>query len=398
MKYDVCVIGGAGHVGLPLGTAFALSGRKTILFDIDSVALAKIKSGKFPFKEEKGDESLKKAFKKKTLFVSDSPESIKESKAVFLVIGTPIDEHLNPSFKGIMRLIEKYYDFFHDGQMLILRSTLYPGTSEYVQSFFKKRGKKVRVAFCPERIVEGKALSELTSLPQIVSAFDKKTLNEVTSLFKHLTKRKIVPVEPIQAELAKLFSNSWRYIQFSVANQFYMIAKDHGLDYHQIYEAMTEDYDRMKNFPKPGFAAGPCLLKDTMQLSAFSNNRFFIGHAAMLVNEGLPNFVIQEIKRKIPLHDKTIGILGMAFKAESDDGRDSLSYKLKKVAEVHGGEVLCHDVYIKHDSHATLDDLLKKSHIIILATPHSVYRDIDPRKYPSKIFIDIWDFWGESGK
>lgn len=394
-KDGVTIIGGAGHIGLPFGVAFALAGVPSVLFDINAAGLTQIKSGVFPFKEKDGPESLRKALDSGLLTVTtNSEEAIRASKYIVLVIGTPIDEYLNPDFRGIMKMIDGVADYFVDGQILILRSTVYPGTSERLQKYFNNKGKKVHIAFCPERIVEGRALEELKSLPQIISSFNKETEVAVTELFRKLTDRKIIPVLPAEAELAKLFSNAWRYMTFAIGNQFYMIAKDHGLDYHNIYKAMTEDYPRNKDLPRPGFAAGPCLLKDTMQLAAYSNNNFFLGHAAMLVNEGLPNYILQQLKETHPdLSDKTIGILGMTFKAESDDIRDSLSYKLKKIAGAHSKEVLCHDYFLSDDELSPLEDVLSKSDVIILATPHSAYKEVVPANYPDKVFVDVWRFW-----
>lgn len=395
MKYDLCIVGGAGHVGLPLGVAFANGGVKTVLFDINEPWLKLIESGKFPFKEEDGDKELGKALKRKTLFTSISPESVTESASVLLVIGTPVDEHLNPDWGTLERIVTKYLPYFRNGQMLILRSTVYPGTSQRLQALFKKAGRKIEVAFCPERIAQGVSLKELRELPQIVSAFNKKTTDRVESLFKKIAPSVVVAAEPIEAELAKLFSNAWRYIKFSVANQFFIIADQHGLDYHQIHETMVRDYARNKDLPRPGFAAGPCLFKDTMQLAAFNHNNFFLGHAAMLINEGMPNYVIQKLKKHSngkPI--KTIGILGMAFKGDSDDHRSSLSYKLRKIAQSHAQEVLCHDVHIKDESFVKRHhDLVRRSDIIILGAPHREYKAIKLSKYPRKHFVDIWNFW-----
>jgi len=394
MKYDLCIVGGAGHVGLPFGVTAANAGLKTVLFDINESWLKQIESGTFPFKEEQGDEELKKALKKKTLFTSTRADSLSESKMILMVIGTPVDEHLNPDWRTLMRLVTSYLPYFRDGQTLILRSTVYPGTSERLQKLLTKNGKRVDVAFCPERIAQGASLSELRTLPQIVSAFDPETVKRVSAVFRRIAPTVVVTERPIEAELAKLYSNAWRYIKFSVANQFYMMADQYGLDYHAIHDAMVRDYPRNKDLPRPGFAAGPCLFKDTMQLAAFNHNNFFLGHAAMLINEGMPNYVVHKLKRHLkgkPL--KTVGILGMAFKAESDDNRSSLSYKLRKIAESHADTVLCHDVYIEDPSFSSIEELMRRSHAVILATPHAEYRRIKPSAYPRTLFIDIWDFW-----
>ncbi len=398
IKYDLCIIGGAGHVGLPFGVAFANAGTKTVLLDVNQDALQKIQSGKFPFEEHGGDEALKSALEKNTLFTSDSPETITQSEYVVIIIGTPIDEYLSPDFRGIIKLIDRYFEYFRENQIVILRSTVYPGTTEKIQRHFASKGKKVRLAFCPERIMQGHGIVESTTLTQIVSAFDEETLNEVTNLFKRMSTASIVSTKPIEAELAKLFTNAWRYIRFAVANQFYMIAEEQGLDYYKINNAMKKDYSRNRDLPSPGFAAGPCLFKDTMQLAAFTNNNFWLGHAAMLVNEGLAHFVIKSLKKDFSnsLQEKTVGILGMAFKANLDDPRDSLSYKLRKIAALECKKVLCNDSHINDPGFVSVEDLIKESDIVILATPHSEYEKINPKEYPEKKFIDVWNFWGMS--
>lgn len=395
MFYDICIIGGAGRVGLPLGVSFANKNFKTILFDINKEALDKIQNGSFPFREKDAEIYLNNALESKNLFFSNSPEVISNSKNIIIIIGTPIDQHLNPSFDSFLRIIRDYSKYFVDDQILILRSTIYPGVSEKIKNFFDRMKKKVNVAFCPERIVEGMAFDEIANLPQIISAFDDDTLNKVEALFKKITTKEIVKLNPIEAELAKLFSNAWRYIKFAVANQFFMIAEDYDLDYLKIDKAMKAGYKRNEDLPSPGFAAGPCLFKDTMQLAAFHRNNFFLGHAAMLLNEGLPNFIIHKLKRKLNLQDKVIGILGMSFKADCDDIRDSLSVKLKKIAEIESKEVLCHDFYIKSNepSFISLEELLERADILILATPHKEYKKINLSEHKNKIIIDIWGFF-----
>ncbi len=194
----------------------------------------------------------------------------------------------------------------------------------------------------------------------------------------------------LEAELAKLYSNAWRYIQFATANQFYMIATEHGANYDQIHYAMTHGYDRAKNFPKPGFAAGPCLLKDTLQLSAFYRNGFQLGQAAMWINEGLPSFIIENLRKKgFELMNTRVGLLGMAFKAETDDIRDSLSYKLAKILKFHGAAVVCSDEYVKDPTFVTKEEVIQTCRILIIAAPHAAYTDL--RIPEESHLVDIWN-------
>ncbi|MBI3632744.1 MAG: nucleotide sugar dehydrogenase [Candidatus Vogelbacteria bacterium] len=393
-KYDLCIIGGCGHVGLPLGLAFADRGQRVVLYDINQDAVDKINKKMLPFLEEGAPEILTKVVNSKLLVATTDMSVISQAPNLILVIGTPVDEHLNPRLHDVMGTIQQVLEYLRDDQLIVLRSTLYPGVTDRIYDYLRSQGKQTSVAFCPERIAEGHALKEFSSLPQIVSGCDPTSLNRAKDLFSTLSKE-IVELLPIEAELAKLFTNTWRYINFAISNQFYMIANSYGLDFYKIYDGMVEKYPRLQGFAKAGFAAGPCLFKDTMQLSAFSNNNFFMGHAAMLVNEGLPNYIVEQLKLKVVLKEKTIGILGMAFKANNDDPRESLSYKLKKILELEAAKVVCSDVYISAPDFIKSEELVEQSDVIILATPHREYKAIDLKDKP---VVDIWNFFGKGGR
>jgi UDP-N-acetyl-D-mannosaminuronic acid dehydrogenase len=386
--YDVAVIGGCGHVGLPLALLIANRQRKVLVYDINASAVAGVREGKMPFVEEGADALLTAALAGGTLDCTTDPAGLAKCRILILIVGTPVDEHLNPSFEAIPRTLEKCLPYLNDDQVLVLRSTVYPGTSAKVRHWLQEHGLKTSVAFCPERVAQGRSLREFSELPQIVSAFDERGMQGVQDLFRAMT-NDLVVMQPMEAELAKLLTNAWRYIQFATVNQFYMIAESHGLDFDRILEGSKHNYPRLASIPGPGFAAGPCLFKDTMQLAAFSRNQFFIGHAAMLVNEGLPAFVVDQLAEKMPLADKTVGILGMAFKAESDDARSSLSYKLKKILNLHAGRVICTDPYVVDSTLVPLDRVLAESDAIVVGTPHPDYRGLRVR--PGVAIMDVWN-------
>lgn len=391
--FDVAVVGGFGRVGLPLAVSLAASGKKVCALDIDAERKRVLEAGEMPFKERGCGPLLRETLANGALSLSLDPSVVGKASVVIIVVGTPVDRHLNPELEPLKDVLESYLDFMAAGQLVILRSTVYPGTTDQLKRWMSERGVDVELAFCPERIAEGHAVEELSTLPQIISSFSPEGLRRCRELFTSLG-CEVVEVEPIEAELAKLFSNVWRYTLFATANQFFMIANDHDADFFRIYHAMTYKYPRVQGMPKPGFAAGPCLFKDAMQLAAFNNNRFYLGHAAMLVNEGLPNYIAARLQARCDLASKTVGILGMTFKADSDDARDSLSYKLRKIFSFESRRVFCSDVYLRDPAFLSAEELVQKSDVIILATPHAEYRNLPIPE--DKIVVDVWNFWGKS--
>ena len=383
---EVVIVGGLGHVGLPLGIALANTGMKVSLYDIDPKKIELVKKGQMPFVEKDAPEQLKKALKN-NLFITSDRSVVAKGKFIIISLGTPVDEHLNPEIEHFTGFFSEILEYLSDDQHIVIRSTVFPGTTEKLAQYLHSNGKKTNVSFCPERIAEGKAIEELKLLPQIVSGVNEASCQEAKQLFSSLT-NEIIVLRTTEAELAKLITNSWRYLLFAISNQFYEIATQNGLDFYKIYDAVTYNYPRLGAFPKAGFAAGPCLFKDTMQLAAYSNNSFFLGHAAMLINEGLPNFIVQQLLAKENLSEMVVGILGMAFKADIDDPRESLSYKLAKILSREAKQVLCTDPYVDDPSLVDLKEVLSKSDLIIIGASHSVYKGLDLSS------VKVFDMWG----
>ena len=384
---SIAIIGGCGHVGIPLGLALASRGFPTTLIDKNKGAIECLRKGVLPFQEEGAERILAENIGK-TLKITEDVAAAGQCDAMIFVVGTPVDEHLNPCVNMVMDTISEYIPFMTDEQLVILRSTLYPGTFRIVENMLKNAGKKSGLAFCPERIQQGKGIQEIFTLPQIVSGSTPKAVQEARTIFAKLTAT-IIEATPEEAELAKLMTNSWRYLEFAIANQFYIMAQDAGIDFHKLYGIMTTDYPRARHFARPGLAAGPCLLKDTLQLASFFNNNFFLGHSAMLVNEGLPNFLVEELERKLggSLNGRKIAILGMTFKGDSDDIRDSLSFKIKKKLEQKLAVVLPVDPFL--EGLYSVEEALSMAEGVILGAPHTAFKDIRP-KVP---YVDCWAFW-----
>ena len=313
---NVVIVGGGGHVGLPLALVLANSGHHSISLDISRDTVDLINSGKMPFFEEGAQDLLTKSLSEHTFFATTDHKFIESAEIVIVVIGTPVDEHLNPDPNAVVNALSSCIPYMNSSQLIVLRSTVFPGVTARVTQLLKKKGLKPDITFCPERILEGRALEELLQLPQIIGASTPGSAARAIDLFSSLGVETIT-VTPEEAELAKLFTNVWRYIKFAAANQFWLMSNEAGLDFSKIREAITFNYPRASDLPNAGFTAGPCLFKDTMQLAAFSDNNFALGHSAMLVNEGLPLYVVTKIEEKFELSNKTVGILGRCWTGRS---------------------------------------------------------------------------------
>ena len=391
-EYDIAIIGGLGHIGLPLGILFADKFKNVLLVDNNLNDEKKVMKGKMPFIEYGAESLLKLAIKRNLIHITSNSEEIKNAKNIIFCIGTPIDEYLNPKTNQFLDAISEYSKFINEEQLIIIRSSVFPGICSQVN---KLLGPRINLSFCPERIVQGYAIKELSKLPQIVSGFSEKAVNLSGKLFGEVSKS-IIYTSVTKAELAKLYSNTWRYIQFAATNQFYMISNDMGENYEDIRDLMMENYPRMSGFPSAGFAAGPCLLKDTMQLANLSRNANFLAQAAMNINERMPEYLIQLIKKTHVLEKAKVGILGMAFKANIDDIRDSLSFKLRKLLSFEGAEVKCSDEFVNDPKYISKEDLIDYSEIIIIGAPHDVYKNI--KLTSNKKLFDIWSLGIEFSK
>src|ERR1700686_3723312 len=387
---DMVIVGGCGHVGLPLALSLADCGYKVGIDDIDSAKVAQGKAGNVPFLENGADALLKKLLPTGRLEFASDPSLVESTDTVILVIGTPIDEFMNPSVRIFDRVLDDLMPHLRRSSLIMLRSTVFPGTTESVERRLRAAGIQTDVVFCPERIAEGHALEELRTLPQLVGASSDAAFEKASRIFERLGSSTL-RTTPLESELAKLLTNTWRYMKFAIANQFFQIAHRSGVDYNHVLDAIRRDYPRAADLPGPGFAAGPCLLKDTMQLSAYTPDHFPMGQAAMQINEGLPNYIVDTLNSRQSLQGRTLGILGMAFKGESDDPRASLSYKLRKLAAFKGARVMCTDPFIEDPTFESQEKVLSESDVLVIAAPHNPYRglNLDGR--------DVVDIWGITG-
>lgn len=390
-NFDAIIIGGLGHIGLPLGIFLAQKGLRVALYDINLNLREQVRKGLMPFMEEDADILLPKLINE-TLFIVDELEAVARSEMVFITIGTPIDQYMNARVEPVIDLFDNMAPYLKDGQLVVLRSTVVPGTTDLCHALLSTGNRDIDLAFCPERVVQGKMLKEMATLPQIVAGTTNRSTIRSRELFAGFGVETIV-TRPKEAELAKLMCNAWRYIQFSIANQFYVMADQEGLEFNNIMHAMTHNYPRMQGFPSPGFAAGPCLMKDTMQLAAYSGNRFELGHAAMVINEGLAFHAVDKLEAQMNgLQGRTVGILGMGFKSECDDIRESLSYKIRKSLRARGAKVHCADGYVDNPDIEPLDQVLNIAEGVIIGAPHPEYKSIRLRS--DQVLVDVWSLSG----
>lgn len=375
MKPRICIVGGCGRTGLPLGVRLALSGAQVALLDRDVDRVAAVTAGEVPFVEANMQEPLRAVLRDGSLKATCSSHVLSEQEAVILAIGISLDELLNPDLSKFHATCDGVLSQLSDGQLLVLRGTIFPGTTERVAQLAAQQRRKICVAYCPQRTAQGNALAELRRHPQIVAGATPLATARAARLFA-LLDVPIVELPPLEAELSKLFVNAYRYINFAAANQLYVIAERYGANYQRICEAMTREYPRLGGFARSGLAAGPDLPLDTVQLAAFDWSGFPLGQAALAINEGLPAALVAQAKTRYDLSGMVAGVLGMAFKAESDDPSGSLAYKLTKLLRLECRGVLCTDPHVADPSLVPLDRVLDEADILFVGACHGAYRDL----------------------
>lgn len=395
---------GIGRVGLPLALVLADSGCTVFGIGRSQEKIASLCDGRMPFFEQGALELLKKHVSKR-FFPTTDYSVIQKCDYIVLTLGTPIDENMNPVYDQINSTIESAKQHFRPGQTLILRSTVSPRTTQYVQSLIEdidhlRVGKNFFLAFCPERIAEGKSIEEIRSIPQIVGGVDKKSTKKAEEFFRSL-KIDTLATDDVSAELAKLFTNMYRYINFAIANEFMVLAQNYYKDIYEIVGLVNYNYKR-GGLKIPGLTGGPCLFKDGFFLVSELPFPDLIT-TAWKINESIPLFLIHAVKERMRLRGKKAVILGLAFKAEIDDTRESLSFKVRKALLRERANVILHDPYIDEYQHQAIEknvyDAVKDADLLFIATNHKQYKNLDMKKIKSVvkkncIVCDVWNVWG----
>ena len=392
----VAVIGGAGHVGLGMGLVLANAGFKVDGVDVNDAANAAIMSGTMPFMERNGDEYLARALESKRLTMTSDFSVVSEADVVVIVLGTPIDENLNPRFGILKELLQSLQPYLRQGQLIVLRSTVSPGTTERVKNMIEKmlnwrQGDHFHLVFAPERVLQGKSIEELESLPQIVGAFDDAGFERASAFFSLYVRNECIRLTPVEAELGKLVTNMARYLSFAFANEIYLLSDMWGANANRMIDAINRDYPRL-NIPRPGpNVGGPCLYKDGYFLLERLPFPDLIS-TSFKINEGMTAQIARKIE-EMPAIQK-IGILGMTFKADNDDTRNSLSFKLRKQLDNGTYDIVCVDPHIEHYADF---GRLRGADCIVLMTPHQQFSDLESLaaiiENADCLMIDIWGFW-----
>jgi len=396
MKKKVSVIGGAGHAGLGMCLVLANRGYFVYGIDINESANVSIMGGTIPFIEKGGEEYLGSALNNRTIVMTADFSKINESDVIIIVLGTPIDESFNPDLAPLSKLVKENSKYFKKGQLIILRSTVSPCTTNAIKNILEaytglKVGEDVFLVFAPERVLQGKAIREIQILPQLIGAFDDESYRVAEEFFLSFVRNKCFKLNPVEAEIGKLISNMTRYVMFSLVNEYYLIADSFGANIHRIIDACNYDYPRL-NLPGPGpNVGGPCLYKDGwFLLERFPFTELLSD--AFKINEGMTMQIVRKIEQYD--HIKKISILGLTFKANNDDTRNSLSFKLKKQLERNTYDLILIDPYVKGN-----DDIrqLEGSEAVILMTPHMEFKDLKEImalvSNEDCLYVDIWGFW-----
>jgi len=394
--HAVAVVG-LGRVGLPLALVFARTGFRVNGIDISEDLLARLLRKEMPFREE-GAQELLEQMVGVYFFPSRDISRIQGCEAIILTLGTPVDEHMNPVLSQVESVVKQIIPYLRSGQLIALRSTVSPGTTEYLGRIIAKHtrlriGADIFLAFCPERIAEGHSLEEIPEVPQIVGGVDPASTQRATALFQQITKS-VLPADARSVELAKLYCNMYRYIDFAIANEFMMIAHQHDRDIYEIIHLVNSGYKR-GGLKQPGFTGGPCLYKDGFFLVSKTPFNELIS-CAWKINETVPAYLIEQIKKVKRIEGSKVSILGLAFKKDIDDTRNSLSFKARKIFHAEGGDVHVHDPFVPSEP---LEQVLEQADIILLAMNHSCYQTLWPERLKTfakkdAVVCDIWNLCG----
>ena len=402
MAYDVAIIG-CGRVGLPLALAFADHGLRTLGIDNDPERLGAVREGRMPFAEPDAPEVLERVAAAGSIEWSDRVADAAQARSIVITLGTPSHSHIEIDLSDIRAVLDDLMPVLATGQTLVLRSTIAPGTTEFVAGYIEKHrglvaGEDVFVAHVPERIAAGRFFDEIGTLPCIVGGVGAASGERAAELFEVLG-APIVQTTPIEAELAKIWTNILRYATFALPNRLMVECEQYGANVFEVIELINRDYPR-GGIALPGMTAGTCLRKD-FTFSEERSNAPGMLLAVSRVNESVPLFLVDGLKRRLgSLRDRKVAVLGLAFKADTDDERDSLSHKLIRLLERELADVAVHDPLVATPTQS-FEEAVLDADAVVVATNHSCFRGpgtlraIADSARSGAVVADPWDTFGQ---
>ncbi len=401
-RHDVAVIG-CGRVGLPLALAFADHGLRTLGIDNDPARLAAVRAGRMPFAEPGAPEVLTRVRQAGTIDWSDRVADAAGAEAIVITLGTPSFSHIEIDLRDIRTVLDDLLPVLRPGHVLVLRSTIAPGTTAFAAGYLEKHrglvaGEDVFVAHVPERIAASRFFEEIGTLPCIVGGVGERSGEAAAALFATLG-APIVQTTPINAELAKIWTNILRYVMFALPNRLMIECEQFGANVFEVIDLINRDYPR-GGMPMPGLTAGTCLRKDF----AFSEERSAAPGmllAVSRVNESVPLFLVEGLKARLgSLRGRKVAVLGVAFKADTDDDRDSLSDKLMRLLERELADVAVHDPLVARPT-SSFEDAVLDADAVVVATNHTPFRSpavlraIADSATADAVVADPWNTWGQ---
>jgi UDP-N-acetyl-D-mannosaminuronic acid dehydrogenase len=398
---DVSVIG-LGRVGLPLALSFADRGLRVVGVDNDPARLAALADGRMPFKETGAQELLERVMAAGTFTTSEVATDAARARDIVLTLGTPSFSHIEIDMRDIRSVLDDLLPVLEPGHGIVLRSTIAPGTTDFVAGYLAKHrdlvvGEDVFVTHAPERIAAGRFLQEIETLPCIIGGVSERSAERTAELFS-VFPAPIVQTSPVQAELAKIWTNILRYTQFALPNLLMMDCEQYGANVFEVIDLINRDYPR-GGMAAPGLTAGTCLRKD-FAFSEEKSNAPGMLLAVSRVNESVPLFLVQGMARRLgSLNGRKIAVLGLAFKRDTDDERDSLAHKLVRLLERELADVVVHDPHVASPT-TGFDETVAGADAVVVATNHSdfsrpdVLRAVTDRAAGDCLIVDPWNAFG----
>jgi UDP-N-acetyl-D-mannosaminuronic acid dehydrogenase len=387
---------GLGRIGLPLALSFADRGVDVIGVDKDGTRLDTVGEGRMPFEETGTQELLERVLPDGRLKLTDAIADAAAADFIVLTLGTPAHVHLEIDISQIRSVVDDLLPMLREGQTLILRSTVAPGTTDWLAGYVEQRrgfsvGEDFYVAHVPERIAANRFLEEIETLPAIIGGVGTGSGAKAAELFE-IFGAEIRQTSAVEAELAKIWTNIYRYVTFAIPNLLMMESEQYGANVFEVIDLINRDYPR-GGIAAPGLTAGTCLRKDF----AFSEERSSAPGmllAVSRVHESMPRFIVDGLRRRLgSLRDRKIAVLGLTFKRDSDDRRDSLSDKLIRLLERELAHVARHDPHVPDESEP-LETALAGADAVVIATNHSAFESLLGELPPTTLLVDPWNITG----